>query len=92
MSFLDTIRSWFRSLFGGEPEDEDELDTDEDAAEPAEPADPEPRLDPDGVTEVRKESDDDPIDRLREVKQKQQETDGDGDGDGSEGGGPDVPR
>ncbi|MDR5673528.1 hypothetical protein AArcCO_0461 [Halalkaliarchaeum sp. AArc-CO] len=76
MSVLDTIRSWVRSLFGGEsPEPAD--------GESAETTDPEserePGLDPDGVTEVRVERDDDPIDRLREVKQQRAEESAEGD-------------
>lgn len=76
MSLLETVRSWFRSLFGGEPEPTEPDDA------PAEPESTEPRLDPDGVTEVRRQSDDDPIDRLREVKEKREEQAREGDGTG----------
>lgn len=72
MSLLDRFTNWVRSLFGVEAADEP--DTDEDATEPSEP-ESEPRLDPNGVTEVRKQSDDDPIDRLREVKREQRDSD-----------------
>ncbi|MEF8780855.1 MAG: hypothetical protein V5A46_09285 [Haloferacaceae archaeon] len=80
MSLLDTVRSWIRSLFGAEPaeSDEEEQDAEEPAAGAAESG-PEPQLDPEGVTEVRVESDDDPIDRLQEVKQKREEQASDGD-------------
>ena len=76
MSLLDTIRSWFRSLFGGESSEAADGETTE-AADPE--AERESGLDPDGVTEVRVERDDDPIDRLREVKQQraQQSTEDD---------------
>lgn len=89
MSLLDPIRSWVRSLFGGESAET----ADGDAAETAEPAaEREPGLDPDGVTEVRVERDDDPIDRLREVKQKQAEqSTGDPDGDDRDADDPDAP-
>ena len=70
MSLLDTIRSWVRSLIGGKSPGT----TDGESAEAADPAaERDPGLDPDGVTEVRVERDDDPIDRLREVKQQRAE-------------------
>ena len=82
MSVLDTIRSWVRSLFGGaspEPADGGTAETTDPESER------EPGLDPDGVTEVRVERDDDPIDRLREVKQQRADESAEGDqGDGEQ--------
>lgn len=87
MSLLETISSWLRSLLGAEPaEPAEEEPAEEGPAEETGGSEPEPQLDPDGVTEVRMESDDDPIDRLQEVKQKREEqASDDGDAGGAAG-------
>lgn len=68
MPLLETLRSWYRSLLGREPEDVDARAGDTTESEQAEP-----RLDPDGVTEVRVGNDEDPVGQLREVRRKQRE-------------------
>jgi len=87
---LGTLRSWLSGLFGGT--DADDRDGDADGGG----GDGEPSgLDPDNVTEVRTEADEDPIERLREIQRERPDgTEPDagddaapGDADGS--GGPD---
>lgn len=66
MGLLDRVRSWLGGVLGSaEPEDE-EGQTDADS-----------RLDPENVTTVRKEADEDPAAKLSDVRE-QRADDGDG--------------
>jgi len=66
MGLLDRVRSRLAALFGSREEDE---------AEQAATGDDEPRLDPDNVTEVRKQAEDDPAAKLSEVRTAQESED-----------------
>lgn len=74
---LRKLRSWLSGLFGGpDAVDPDETEsTDDQAAEPS-------GLDPDNVTEVRTEADEDPVEKLREMEHERQHPDDPRSGDG----------
>ena len=57
MGLLDRLRGWL-GLAGSDGDDDEDDEADDDS----------PRLDPDNVTEMRTESDDDPVERLRELE------------------------
>ena len=56
MGLLNRLRGWL-GLAGSDGGDDEDGEADDDS----------PRLDPDNVTEMRTESDDDPVERLREL-------------------------
>ena len=58
MGLIDRLRGWLGLPGGDEIDDEDEADDGTGS----------PRLDPDDVTEVRTEREDDPVERLRELE------------------------
>jgi hypothetical protein len=68
MGLLDRLRSWLGAVLErGEPEADEGSEEDAD-----------PRLDPENVTEVRKEADDDPAAKLTDVRERlADEEDGD---------------
>jgi hypothetical protein len=58
MRLLNRLRGWL-GLAGSDGGDDADGEADDDS----------PRLDPDNVTEMRTESDDDPVERLRELEE-----------------------
>ena len=58
MGLLNRLRGWL-GLAGSDGDDDEDDEADDDS----------PRLDPDNVTEMRTESDDDPVERLRELEE-----------------------
>jgi hypothetical protein len=58
MGLLNRLRGWL-GLAGSGGGDDADGEADDDS----------PRLDPDNVTEMRTESDDDPVERLRELEE-----------------------
>lgn len=60
MELLDRLRSWLGGVFG-----RDEPEADEGGEET-----PDSRLDPENVTEVRRETDDDPAAKLTDVRER----------------------
>jgi len=70
MGLLDRLRAWL----GGSRSDGSDR-TDSDSEEDGSGDDGSPRLDPENVTEVRSESDDDPVERLRELEDDPPESD-----------------
>jgi hypothetical protein len=72
---LGKLRSWLAGLIGGpDGEGPDGSGGRDGHGEPDDPADPS-GLDPDNVTEVRTEADEDPVTKLRDVERERERPD-----------------